>query len=124
VRSLLDEPEDDSELEKFQFLNIIVSIHFLVYFDEDIQALVGFLLLALRSSTLQHNFFEKIVEDDMKWILGMPIFDHVSRSLFADITFCKTFNPILRKHLLGNYLKLRCLLDLEFPMFEVMSISF
>src|SRR6218665_1213306 len=118
---LLEEPGHDCELEEFQFLNICVSTSFMAYFDEDIQALFGFQLLVLRLSPLQHNFFEKFFDDDMKWMIGMPLFDHILRYLSADITFCETFNPILRKQFLGNYLKLRCLLDLEFPRFEVIS---
>ena len=106
---LLEEPEHDSEVEKFQFLNVNVSLHFIAYFDEDIQALVGFQLLVLRLSSMQHyHILEDILYDNRN-----------QRAISAYNTFCETFNPILRKQFLGNYLKLRCLLDLGLPLFEV-----
>src|SRR6218665_2620496 len=118
---LLEEPEDDSELEAFHFLNIDVCTYLMQYFDEDIQALVGFQLLALSSSSMHHKVLKDIFNDDLEWLSRIPIIGHLSQTKFANLTFCVTFHPILRKQFLGNYLKLRCLLDLEFPMFEVMS---
>src|SRR6218665_3309561 len=119
---LLDEPEDDSELEEFQFLNVNVCTYFMAYFDEDIQTLVGFQLLALRLSSMYHNLLEYfILHDEIKWFTRKPMTGRFSRFPFASLVFWKTFNPILRKQFLGNYFKLRCLLDMEFPRFEVIS---
>ena len=95
---LLDDSECDSELEKCLFLNVSVSLNFIAYFDDDIRTLVGFQILVLYLSSTQHDVLETISE-----------------------TYNETYKPILRKQFLGNYLKLRCLLDLGFPLFEVKS---
>src|SRR6218665_19722 len=52
---ILQEPEDDSELDEFQFLSVNVCYCFNAYFDEDIQGLVGFQLLVLQLTSMQHN---------------------------------------------------------------------
>jgi hypothetical protein len=118
---LLEEPEHDSELEEFQYLNVNVSLPFIAYFDEDIQALVGFQLLVLRVSSMHNVVLENILGDDNKWVRRLQFVDHLLQSFSASKTFCETFNPILRRQFLGNYLKLRCLLDLGFPLSEVKS---
>src|SRR6218665_1611307 len=119
----LEDPGDDSELEEFQFLNVNVCTYFMAYFDEDIQTLVGFQLLALRLSSIRHRVFDYFLHHrpNIEGLTCMTITDRISQSALANMLFWKTFKPILRKQFLGNYLKLRCLLDLEFPLLEVIS---
>ena len=118
---LLEQPEHDSELEEFQYLNVHVGLLFIEYFDEDIQTLVGFQLLVLHLSSMQDVDFENILDDDMKWMTRLQFFDRYSKFLFPYMTYYEIFKPTFRRQFLGNYLKLRCLMDLGFPLFEVKS---
>src|SRR6218665_3931480 len=114
---ILQEPEADSELDEFQFLSVNVCYCFNAYFDEDIQALVGFQLLVLQLTSMQHN--EEIPSDDSQQSIRLPFADRHSQANSAYKNYNKAFSPILRKQFLGTYLVLRCLLNLEAPMFMV-----
>lgn len=118
---IFHEPEDDSELDKFQFLNVNICFCFNAYFDEDIQALVGFQLLFLHLSSMHDEDLLNRLNADREQYTGLAYADRLARSSFAYENYNKIFSPILRKHFLGNYLVLRCQLDQGFPMFMVRS---
>lgn len=112
---LLEDSAYDSDLDKFTFLNINVDPNIIDYFDEDIQALVGYKLLSIHLSSRKHDVVEKLLGDDRTS-------ERTRKKISTHWTYYDAVKPILTKQFLGNYLKLRCLLDLRFSLFEVKSV--
>src|SRR5688572_3114123 len=75
----------------------------------------------LHLSSMQDVDFENILEDNIKWMARLQTFDRHSKSLSRYVTYYEIFKPTFRRQFLGNYLKLRCLMDLGSPLFEVKS---